>query len=123
MHISILTSSGFCNSGKQFPVQHINADTVLEEVLILAPGEQNPQGDEVLITGLEYVIGNNGYDLASGYGLRAVVCDGMVIPKLRKATMSERYAFITKVQANPRTQPIYKGEINEFWPIVERIQL
>jgi len=121
MHISILTSSGFCESGEQFPVQHINADTVLEEVLILAPGEQNPQGDEVLITGLEYVIGDKGYDLASGYALRAVVCDGLIVPKLRRATMSERYAFMKVVQVNPREQPRYKGEINEFWPVIEKI--
>jgi hypothetical protein len=38
---------------------------------LLASGEENPQGEEVLIIGTKYIVNRKEYDLASGYAIKA----------------------------------------------------
>jgi len=120
MNIAIRTNKKYYETDKEIAHECISGNVVLDEILILAAGEINPQGEEVLISGVDYVINNKRYDLSTGYAIKAVLCDGFIIPKLRRATMSERYAFVRRI-SEPHKEEQVLGEVVEFWPDVKKI--
>jgi len=89
--------------------------------LLLAPGEQNPEGEEVLVNAEVYEIDRKKYDLSTvGYLMQAVVRDGQLIPKLRKSRGQERYVYTRLVKQSPRHKAERVGELCMWWPMTER---
>jgi len=88
---------------------------------VLLEAEQNPKGEDIVLTGVRYYINKKEYDLSSGYGIEAVIRDDQVIPKLRRAKGEERYALTHMVKKGPRQKPERIGVMLEWWPAVTKL--
>ena len=123
MHISIVNRNKPYEVGDAIPSDLIDvgeSNLPLEKEYILAPGDTHPDGDTVYITGDGYLVNDRTYDLGTGDGvMEAVICDNFIIPKLRRAFMSERYAFVKMVSKGPHLIEEPEGEVTDFWPIIE----
>ena len=116
MHIKIIFDEKFYNPGDVVPESAIISKVPHGDLLFL-PGEINPEGEEVLIDCITYVIGNKFYEL-DGYALKAVVRDNNLIPVLRSARGDERYTLTRLVKETPRHQAKRVGEITLWWPTI-----
>ena len=88
---------------------------------VLLDAEQNPEGEDIVLIGKSYYINKKQYDLASGYGIEAVIRDDQIIPKLRRAKGEERYALTRMVKKGPRYEKERIGVMNEWWPSIKKL--
>jgi hypothetical protein len=119
MHISLVINKKEFQPGEVLPPDSI-VSKVPQETVILGKGEQNPKGEEVLITGTIYFVGRKEYDL-EGYAIRAILCDGLLVPCLRKSRGAEIYAETKIVKPSPRHVPERVGELTLWWPEIVKL--
>ena len=117
MKISIYLKNMKISSGKTIPSSVIckGQEFIPEgyKYLRLVQGQSSDkiEGEDVLITGISYGIGQRRYDLSSGYAIEAkLTSKNLLIPKLRKAEGKE-----IEITHDKNGMPN-----NVFWPIVVR---
>ena len=120
MHIAIVANNKFYNPGDIVPESMIMSDVPQGDLLLVA-GEQNPEGEAVLIDAEAYSINRSIYDLNTvGYVLKTVVRDGELVPLLRKSKGQERYALTKLIKESQRHKTKRVGDMTLWWPITER---
>ncbi len=126
MDVLIITDeTNHYKSGDIIPESNISSEDVVPgDCFIMAKGESNPKGQEVWIKGISYSIGgsNKTYELTDEYAIKAVVCDGIVIPKLRRAKGSEQFAHTKMVKRGPRLPAERVGELVTWWPELKQLK-
>ena len=121
MLISIMISEEMTiKPGEQIPGDFVSGSEKPQDNYLLAPGDVNPSGEEVLITGVNYLINYRAYDLSSGHALVGALRNGIVTPKLRDARLNEKYAFQKTTAAKAHKPSVKYGPLNTCWPIVAK---
>ncbi len=117
MEINIYLEDRKVSAGKSLPVEAIcGGQEHLPEgrkFFHWAPGQPDDdiEGEDILVTGIEYGIGHRRYDLSSGYALKVrLTPKNVLIPYLQKAQGRE----IEVIKKNGISA-------NAFWPLVVRI--
>ena len=122
--VSIINNNQVYNIGTYIPPELIRkeGEQLKNYVMLLAPRREDQiptDGEEVFLIGQQYSVFNKQYDLSSGFGIRACLFKGCIIPILR-ASRGFEYVAPCRIERNNRQITI--TTINSLgWPDIKNL--